>query len=117
VFTEQAWQDIHREFPPAHELDLHSEPLLVVVGVEGAACTMRLALSQDQRQESFANCLEYTMPLKPGLNWFICEEKDFRTLRGQPDTKRINRLAFGGTAQRTTLRVWLLGSSGRSILG
>lgn len=117
AFTEQAWKDIHREFPPAHELDLRSEALLLVVSVEGSACTMRLALGQDHRQEPFANCLEYGVSLKPGLNWFICDQKDFRTLRGQPDTTRINRLAFGGAAQGTTLRVWLLASSGRSILG
>jgi SAM-dependent methyltransferase len=117
VFAEQAWKDIHREFPPAHELDLRSEHLLLVVGVDGPACMVRLALSQDQQQEAFANCLEYTLNLKPGLNWFICEQKDFRTLRGQPDPTRINRLAFGGAAQGTTLRVWVLGASGRSILG
>jgi SAM-dependent methyltransferase len=117
VFTEQKWQDIHRELPPAHELDLRSESLLMVVGLEGPACTMRLALAQDQKLEPFANCLEYTMSLKPGLNWFICEQKDLRTLRGHPDISRINRVAFGGATQGATLRVWLLASSGQSILG
>jgi hypothetical protein len=117
VFAEQAWKDILREFPPAHELDLRSEHLLLVVGVDGPGCMMRLALAQDQRQDAFANCLEYMVDVKPGLNWFRCELKDFRTLRGQPDPTRINRLAFGGATQGATLRVWVLGSSGRSILG
>jgi SAM-dependent methyltransferase len=117
VFTEQKWKDLHRELPPAHELDLRSESLLLVVGLEGAACNMRLALGQDQRQEPFANCLEYGVSLKPGLNWFICEQKDLRTLRGQPDPSRINRVAFGGATQGATLRVWLLASSGQPIFG
>lgn len=115
-FTDAAWKDVHVERPPGSELNLRGSPMLLVVGLQGAECGMRLALGQDQGQEPFANCLEYGVTLKPGLNWFVCEPSDLRKLRGEPDASRINRLAFGGSTSRAHLRVWLLDAAGNSLL-
>jgi hypothetical protein len=54
--------------------------------------------------------------LHRGCNALLLSRASFQILRGDPDFSRIHRIAVGGPARQTRLRIWVFDTSGKTWL-
>lgn len=112
IYTEHIWKDVEREFEKDNYYNFNNKTFFLIVLLEGQACSMRIAVGQDQGLEPFANALQFFVSLKTGFNSITFNSSNFHLLRGEVDYNGINRIIFGGETENSIMQIYLYDEKG-----